>query len=94
MIAYNVNLVLFLFSLVKIETGCDWVVTSTYRSVKKNKAVHGAPASRHLKGLAIDAVPRCSLEEEKVFKAGYKWFDRVYYYKKDGHWHFDIREER
>ena len=39
-------------------TGCELVVTSGYRSPKKNKAVGGAPRSFHLYDRARDIVPK------------------------------------
>ena len=93
MIEANVAMILVLFGLFEADIGCDWTITSTHRSVEHNKEVGGVPNSKHLNGLAIDAVPLCSLDEHTVRRISLKWFDRAFYYKSTGHWHFDVKEE-
>lgn len=60
--------------LIKLDTcrhlaGVPFVVTSSYRTIQKNKSVGGAPNSMHLHGRAVDIVCTDGATRYKIVQA-------------------------
>ena len=78
------------YNLFRKVSGCDFIVSSGYRSKAHNKAVGGVRNSMHLKGLALDLVPfkSCSKNYRELSVVASKFFSCVIRYKT--HIHVDI----
>lgn len=82
------------YRLFKEESGCNYIITSAYRSKDHNKRVGGAVRSFHLKGMAYDllVVKGCSMSRFRLFKLASKYFNGVIFY--DDHIHLDVGNRR
>lgn len=76
----------------KKELSCKPIISSGYRSPKKNKAVGGAKNSYHLHGKALDLVfPKCLTHFDDIAQIAKKYFNGVIVYP--NHIHVDIRKK-
>jgi hypothetical protein len=90
-IAYNLGYVFVLLGMFESSVGCKFIITSDYRNESHNKEVGGVSDSKHLRGLALDIVPKkgCSKSYNELAIEAKEWFDVVVVY--DTHLH--VHEE-
>lgn len=82
------------YTIFKKESGCKFYITSGYRTKAHNKRVGGSIRSFHLKGKALDLVPKkgCQKGKYELFELATKYFNGVIFY--DDHIHIDIGNRR
>lgn len=51
------------------DAGCNFIITSSFRTEAKNKRVGGSPNSMHLKGRAVDVLCLKSDDRARIVKA-------------------------
>lgn len=72
---------------------CTPIITSGYRTAKKNKDVGGAKNSYHLKGKALDIkFKNCKNTLEEISQVAKRYFNGVILYKY--HIHVDVRKNK
>lgn len=87
---YNSPQLLTQYNNFKKATGCNFIITSGWRSEAHNKAVGGSKKSFHMSGKAYDLVPTnsCFKTNLELFNIAKKYFNGVILYK--DHIHVDV----